>query len=316
VTVPFDGVPGDVQSERSLVERLVELGYTDLWSSEVNGSDAFTPLALASTWTPTARLGTAIASAFTRGPALLAMSAAALARAAPGRFVLGIGSSSNVVVESWNGMRFHQPYTRTRDVLRFLRVALTGEKVDQNFDSFTIRGFRLTTPPAVPPPILVAALRPRMLRLAGREGDGALINWLAVEDVPKVVGEVGEDKEIVARIFVVPIDDAAEARRIARFAIAAYLNVPVYASFHEWLGRGPALEAMWSAWRAGDRRASSEAIPDAVVDALVVHGSSATCRAQIERYVDAGVTTPVLSLLSSSADSAEALTQLAPRSPA
>ena len=92
-----------------LVQALPSWGYTDLWSAEVSGLDAFTPLAVASTWTDQLRLGTAIASVYTRGPALLAMSAAAMAEAAPGRFVLGLGAGSPAVVESWNGLAFDRP---------------------------------------------------------------------------------------------------------------------------------------------------------------------------------------------------------------
>ena len=83
----------------------------------------------------------------------------------------------------------------------------------------------------------------------------------------------------MARIFVCPSENADVVRAAAKFAIAAYLNVPVYAAFHDWLGRGEALQPMWDAWKAGDRKAALAAIPDEVVDELVVHGSPAECRA-------------------------------------
>src|SRR5437763_7616944 len=181
MTVPFDGVP--LADQRAWFEELVDLGYTDAWSSEAGGADAFTPLAVASVWAPSLRLGTAIVPVFTRGPGLLAMSVATMAEAAPGRFALGIGTSSDVIVERWNDITFDKPYQRTRDTIRFLRAALTGEKVDEEYETFKVRGFRLRRVPEVLPPILVGALRPGMLRLAGREGDGAIINWLSADDV-------------------------------------------------------------------------------------------------------------------------------------
>ena len=79
---------------------------------------------------------------------------------------------------------------------------------------------------------------------------------------------------------------------MGRFAIAAYLNVPVYAAFHEWLGRGDALRPMWDAVEGGrPQGARSAAIPDQVVDELIVHGPPEACRAHVQRYVDNGVTT-------------------------
>jgi probable F420-dependent oxidoreductase len=310
ITIPFDGVT--LAEHRSWLEELVGLGYTDVWSAEVDGTDGFVPLALAAAWTSALRLGVAITPAFTRGPALLAQSVAAMAEAAPGRFAFGLGSSSDVIVERWNGIPFEQPYQRVRDTLRFLRAAFTGEKVDVACDSFTVRGYRMARPPAQPPPIYLGALRPGMLRLAGREADGAILNWLSADDVTKAVAEVGPGKTIVARIFVCPNPDPEVARMVGRRMIAAYLNVPAYAEFHRWLGRGPQLEGMWKAWAAGDRKAALAEIPDEVVDELVVHGSPAACRAHVQRYVDCGIEVPALMVVPIGVDLAASVRGLAP----
>ena len=151
-----------------------------------------------------------------------------------------------------------------------------------------------------------------MLRLAGREGDGAIINWLSAEDVRQVVPEVGAGKEIVARIFCCPSPDAETVRGYARMAIAAYLNVPVYAAFHQWLGREPVLKAMWDAWKARDRKAATAAIPDSVVDELIVHGPPEACREHIARYVENGVTTTALAILPFGIDARQAARDLSP----
>ena len=310
ITVPFDDVP--LSEHGPWYRRLAELGYTDAWTGEASAADGFTPLAQAALLAPEMHLGTAVVPVYTRGPGLLAMQAATMAELAPGRFALGVGSSSDVVVERWNAMAFDAPYQKVRDTVRFLRRALAGEKVTEEYETFTVRGFRLGRPPAQPPPIYVAALRPGMLRLAGRESDGAIVNWLSADDVATVVEEVGPDKEVVARIFVCPTEDAERARYVGRVGIAGYLNVAVYAEFHRWLGRAEQLEGMWAAWGAGDRRGALAAIPDDVVDALVVHGSAKECRARVRRYVDNGVTVPVLALLPGGDGLARSLAELAP----
>lgn len=298
MTVPLSGIP--LSEHAAVFAALGDAGYTDLWSSEVAGSDAFTPLTLAAAWAPQFRLGTAIAPVFTRGPGLLAMTAAALADAAPGRFQLGIGASSPVVVGDWNAVEFTEPFQRSRDMLRFLRAALAGELVDQQFETFPVRRFRLERPPAVPPQIMLAALRPGMLRLAAAEADGVILNWLSPADVGTALAEVKTDKpdfDVAARIFVCPTDDAGHARRVGRRMIAAYLTVPAYAEFHRWLGRGDVLTPMWQAWSTGDRKGALAAIPDSVVDDLIVHGSPDECRAKVEAYVAAGITVPAMALL-------------------
>src|SRR5918996_1182374 len=267
MTIPFDNVP--LHEQQGWIRELADLGYTDVWSSEANGADAFTPLALASAWAPSLRLGTAIVPAFTRGPGCLAQSVGSLAQAAPGRCALGVGTSSNVIVEGWNAIPFDRPYERTRDMVRFLRQALTGDKVTADD---------------------VATVAPIVQDAAG-----------------------GASREIVARIFVAPTDDADTVRGMGRYAIAAYLNVPVYAAFHEWLGRSEQLGEMWRLWKEGDRRGALAAIPDEVVDDLIVWGTPEACREHIQRYVANGVTTPALALLPFGVDTRQAVRDLAPR---
>ena len=315
ITIPFDGIP--LHAHKDWFARLRALGYTDIWSAEVDGADGFTPLALAAAWEPELNLGVAITPAYTRGPALLAQSLAAMADAAPGRFACGLGASSKVIVADWNGLAFENQYRRVRDTLRFLRQAFTGEKVTEEYDTFQVKGFRLAKIPEQLPPIYLAALRPGMLHLAGREGDGAILNWLSATDVATSVAEVekaaeGSPREIVARIFVIITEDAELARTIGRRMITAYLNVEAYAEFHRWLGRGDALQPMWDAWSAGDRKAALAAVPDHVVDELVVHGSVEECRAHVQRYVDNGVTIPAPAIIPIGIDLADAVAGMSP----
>lgn len=314
MTIPFDNVPLGEQRERFV--ELEQAGYTDLWSAEAMGADGFTPLALASVWTPSMRLGTAIIPAFTRGPALMAQSVGAMAQAAPGRFTLGLGTSSDVIVERWNGIEFDRPYHQVRDLVRFLRAALSGEKVTADVNGHQVSGFRLGAVPPEPVPIHIAALREGMLRLAGREADGVILNWLAATDVPTVTKIVhdaagGAEREVVARLFVAVTEDRDTVMALGRHAIAAYLNVPVYRAFHQWLGREEQLGDMWRLWGEGDRKGALEAIPNSVVDELIIWGSAGRCRERIAAYVEGGVTTPVVALLPFGYDEREAATALA-----
>lgn len=295
MTLPLHGLP--LADQREIVSSMPDFGYTDAWSAELNGIDAFTPLTLAAQWAPQLRLGTAIVGIYTRAPVALAVSAATLAGLAPGRFVMGIGTSSKVAVEQWNGIPFEKPYQRSRDMLRFLKEALAGGKVSHEYETFSVQGFRLDPAPQVPPALALAALRPGMVRLAAAEAGIAITNWLSPADVPQVRDVAGPDCELVARIFVCPTEDTDTARFIGRRVIAAYLTVPVYAAFHEWLGRGELIAPMLAAWNSGDRRGALEAIPDKLVDELVLHGSLEHCRDRVAEYHATGLDTPVISIL-------------------
>jgi probable F420-dependent oxidoreductase len=327
LSVPYDNI--SLAEHIPLAQEMEQLGYTDAWTYEIDGNDAFVPLALLAPAT-SLRLGTAIVNVFTRGPATIAQSAASMAEAAPGRFVLGIGSGSQPIVESWNGGAFRKPATRVREMVTFLRQALAGERVTFHGETFSVDGFRLSRPPAEAIPIHVGALREGMLRTAGEVADGVCINWLSAEDVRKSVaivreaardaGRDPESVEVTARLMVNVDPPGEEQDTFCRRHIAGYLNVPVYREFHRWLGR-TGLQGMWEAWDAGDRRGALAALSDATIDEVIVRGTPEERRAHVQRYHDTGVDTAFLMLLSGSPDPAiraerirQALRDHAPRS--
>ena len=326
LSVPLDGF---TLAEHAEVAREMEgLGYTDAWSLEVDGVDIFAPLIVVGQATGM-RVGSAIANVFTRGPATLAMSAAGVAETAPGRFVLGVGSSSQPIVELWNGGQFERPVTRVRETIGFLRPALAGERVTMQGETVSAQGFRMTRPPASPIPIYASALRPGMLRAAGETADGVIINWLSAEDsrraaavAKEAASEAGRDPgsfETVARLMIGIDPPSPETDTFLRRHICAYLTVPVYRAFHVWLGRKDLLTPMWEAWDSGDRRGAVAAIPRQVIDDLIIHGSMEEIRAHVGRYLEAGVDTAVLRLITHETDpdrlrevQLEALRALAP----
>ena len=290
LTIPFAGV--SLAEHEPLLRRADELGYDDLWSGEATGYDGFTPLALASAWTERVRLGTGVVNPYTRGPALMAQSAAALADASRGRFVLGIGASSDRIVERWNGIPFEKPLSRVREAVQALRPVFAGERGNG--------GFKLEVPPAQPIPIYVAALRGRMLRLAGEIGDGAWVNFLPLSGVEQVVAKVREGEaaagrqpgsvDIVCRFFNVPAPPD-EGLAFVRFMFAAYATVPVYAEYFRWLGFSDEIDPMVEAWEGGDRQRAVELVPEDLARDVFVFGGPDEQRERLAAYADKGITT-------------------------
>jgi probable F420-dependent oxidoreductase len=286
LTLPLPGTPLSAHEEH--VKRAEAAGYTDLWSGETNGPDGFTPLALSAAWTERARLGTGIVGVFQRGPALLAQEAAALADASGGRFVLGIGSSSDRIVEGWNGIPFERPLSRVEETLDFLRTALAGERTES--------GFKLETAPPQPVPIVLAALRGRMLGLAVRKAEGAFTNFLPLHGLPRVTAQLEgapEDFELLCRFFCIP-GEREQVEPLARFMFSSYITVPVYAAFYRWLGYGERIEEMVEAWEGGDRQAPAAAAPWDLIEEMFVFGSPEQMKERIEAFVAGGVTLPIL----------------------
>jgi probable F420-dependent oxidoreductase len=305
LTLPLSGLP--LADHEELIKRAEAVGYTDFWSGETNGADGFTPLTLSAAWTGKARLGTGIVGVFQRGPALLAQEAAALADASRGRFVLGIGSSSDRIIEGWNGIPFEKPLSKVRETVEFLQAALAGER--------TSTGFKLETAPAQPVPIMLAALRGKMLQLAMEKADGAFTNFLPLAGLPKVTAQLEGAPagfELLCRFFCIP-GEREQVEPLARFMFSSYITVPVYEKFYRWLGYGEQIDPMVEAWQAGDRKAAAAAAPWEAIEDMFIFGGPEQMVERIDAFVTGGVTLPILTMVAPPDNVGEMIEALAPR---
>src|SRR5215218_1236148 len=286
MTIPFAGVP--LHELGALVRRIEDAGYDGVWSAEATEFDGFTPLVVAAEHSERLRLVTGIVNVFTRGQALLAQTAASLADVSNGRFVLGLGASSNVIVEQWNAIPFQRPLAKVSETVDYLRTVLAGER--------GAGGFKLASPPAQPVPIVLAALRERMLRLAAEKADGAFTNFLPLSDVEQVVRTFGRpDKELACRLFSIHGPEE-ETLVTAKRAFVAYATVPVYAEFFRWLGRGEEIDPVVEAWNAGDRKRALELAPERLVRETFLLGPLEAQRDRLAEFAAAGIETAVLAV--------------------
>jgi probable F420-dependent oxidoreductase len=304
LTLPLPTLP--LRDHEAILRRAEAAGYTDLWTGETQGPDGFTPLAVASAWTETARLGTGVVGVFTRGPALLAQQAAALADASGGRFALGIGASSDRIVAGWNDTPFNRPLSKVSATVDFLNVAFAGER--------TSTGFKLEQPPAEPIPIILAALRGKMLRLAVEKSQGAFSNFLPLSGLPKVTEQLEgapDGFELACRFFCLP-GSREEVEPMARFMFASYATVPVYEAFFRWLGHSDAIDEMVELWAAKDRNGACAAAPWDLIEQTFIFGEPAEMRERLDAYVEGGITLPVLTPVTTPDRQGELIEALAP----
>jgi probable F420-dependent oxidoreductase len=315
LTVPFAGVP--LAEHPALSRQAERAGYDDLWSGETaNGADGFTPLALAAPATKRMRLVTGVVNPFTRGPGVLAQTAAALQEASDGRFALGLGSSSDVIVERFNDREFRRPLSAVREAVAELRPVLSSP------DGRGHGGLRLERPVQRPVPIILAALRGRMLALAAESGDGAFTNFLPFSGLGQVVGALREGEraagrpegsvELACRFFLIP-GPPEQGVAFARQMFAAYASVPVYAEFFRWLGRGEQIDPMVEAYTAGDRAGAAALAPEDLIREIFVFGRPADQRTRLLEFADGGIDTLVLTFIAPAGAIPELIDDLSPR---
>ncbi len=218
-------------------------GYPDAWFSDSGAPDSLTQVAAVAHHTTNIRIGVAVTPVYTRTPAVLAATANVLEQLLPGRFIMGLGSSSQTIMGAWNGIALDKPLTRVRDTALMVRSMLKGEKSDFDFSTLKSRGYR-QAPLENPPPLYLAALQPKMIEMAAEIGDGVIFNLWPKSALPKMMehvkigaeraGKNWEEVEIVNRAMVLAKDDKAAGRQLFRAAFAPYYATPVYNNFLAW----------------------------------------------------------------------------------
>src|ERR671910_1878045 len=275
-----------------------EVGYRSFWTAETTGPEAFSLLGAVGAAAPDLDLGTGVLALQLRTPMVVAMAGATLQALQPGREVLlGIGISSPVVTERWHGVPYgDRPVLRVREYVTLLRACLSGDKVDFAGDFYQVKGFRLGVRlGSRRPKIVVGALNPAMLRLAGELADGVLLNYLPATHVPWSVSQVraGGDATVYAYVHA-GVCERHEGIDLARRDLFSYAVVDSYARNFERAGFGDEVAEIRARFAAGDRAGAVGAVSDRMVDAIDVMGDAATVAATMQAYVDAGVDVPVL----------------------
>ncbi|HAK52751.1 MAG TPA: hypothetical protein DCM54_12735 [Gammaproteobacteria bacterium] len=278
-------------------------GYDDVWFADT-GMDSLTMASAVAVQTDRVRIGTAIIPVFTRAPAVFAATAHVLNQVSDGRFILGLGSSSQTMMENWNGQVFEKPLTRVKETTQLVRSMLTGEKSD--FDGATIHshGYRQPPLPEGNPPIYLAGLRGKMLEMAAEVGDGVIVNLFPRSFFPTMLehirigaergGKKLEDVEIVCRHQVAVTDDPATAKDNLRSHFAPYYATPVYNNFLAWSGNEDKAKTIAEGWAERDRNKTTGAMDDELVDEIASIGSAEECHDRIREYADMGITTHII----------------------
>jgi probable F420-dependent oxidoreductase len=317
LTLPLNGGVEIADTVLPLARLAEGCGYTDIWSSEVAGTDGFTPLAAIAAVTEQVRLGTAIVPVCTRPPALTAMSAAAVQAFSGGRFVLGLGTSTPAIVEGWMGIPFRSPLATMRETLELISDILNGTKTAYAGTAVRSSGFRLSSPCVAPVPIHIAALGPRMLKLAGCAADGAILFLVTLAGaaeastrVRRAAEEADRDQdalEITVRVPVAVGGDEDARRRHMRRWLVGYVIADAYHRSLARQGFGRECATIVERWAAGDRAGAVAAVSDRMLEELCVVTDASACRNRLRALRQAGVSTPVLLPIPVGDDAAERL---------
>lgn len=293
------GIQGlEVSLSLDVAREAAELGYTALWAAEARGLEAMSSLGAVSVAAPRLCLATGVVAIQLRTPPLTAMAAATLQQLRPTHdLLLGIGISSPVVAGAWHGTDYTDgPLRQMREYVALLRECLTGEAVTFEGDFYTVRRFRLGVELGERRPrIVIGALNPKMLRLAGEIADGVLLNYLPASHVPWSVEQVRAGGDVPVYAFVhCGVTDPERYGDRARKDLFSYAVVDAYANNFARAGYADEVDALRDAHAARDREAALAAISDRWVSEVEIMGDAEHVRGGVEEYRTNGVDVPIV----------------------
>ncbi len=280
--------------------RVADRAETDtIWIPETWGMECFAMMGAVSQVARLPRIGSSIINVYSRSPALVAMGALTADTLGGGRTILGLGASSAPIVGGLHGMSQDSPLARVREYVEIVRLACSGEKIEHDGRLFSLSGFGLLIRPVRKRiPIYLAAVGPAMVSLAAEVADGAILYLRPIHEIPAAAARLrssNPDLDIALQIITAVSHDEEAAIKRAKSTISFY--VAVGRAYREFLARnGYASEtaAIHDEYvRTGVPRCA-DLVPDSMARELAVFGAPESCRQQLKRFVDAGVTHPIL----------------------
>jgi alkanesulfonate monooxygenase SsuD/methylene tetrahydromethanopterin reductase-like flavin-dependent oxidoreductase (luciferase family) len=275
-----------------------------LWVPESWGREAFSTLGAISQITNRVRIGTSVVSAFARTPATVAMAATTLDLLSDNRTVIGLGVSTEAIVEKWHGVKFSKPLQRMQEYVDCLRQMITGENVDYSGTFFNVQNFKLLyKPPRRFIPILMAALNKKMIALSCAIADGVLLYLRPLEELRRTVAHIKSatknlDRQFeIACVFIGAVSnkEPEKARQRAAKTLAFYIAVGKY--YNEFLstnGFAPEVHRITEEYRFNGLDAATKYVSEEMLDSLTISGNSEQCIHSIRRFYSCGISLPII----------------------
>jgi alkanesulfonate monooxygenase SsuD/methylene tetrahydromethanopterin reductase-like flavin-dependent oxidoreductase (luciferase family) len=275
-----------------------------IWVPESWGRESFATLGAISQITKRARLGTSIVNIYARTPATVAMAATTLDMLSNNRTIIGLGASTAPIIENWHGLKFYRPLGRMKEYVECFRLITSGQKVNYNGQFFRINNFKiLHQPQRRRIPVFMAAVNKKMVCLASKIADGAMLYLRPQQELEKISAELkqatkGKSFDIACSfICAVSNREPEQARARAAKTLAFYVAVGKYYSiFLSQTGFKEEVDQITKAYHQGGANAAAKFVSDKMLDSLAICGSSTECKQSLLRFMSTGITLPIIQL--------------------
>ncbi|MDH3677858.1 MAG: LLM class flavin-dependent oxidoreductase [Nitrosopumilus sp.] len=269
-----------------------------IWIPETWGMENFSMLSIVSQNTIKPKIGSSIINIFSRSPASIAMGAATVDIISNGRLVLGLGTSSNSIVEDFHGCEFKTPVLRMKEYVEIIKLVLSGNQINYSGKIFNLKKFTLLIKPARDTiPIYLAAVNQKMVELTWNIGDGVIFYLRPIDEMKKTIQIMQAKKKIdvSCQIITCVSNDSELAINRCKKTLAFYISVgKIYREFLAKNGFKNEAKNIFEEFKNSGFSSNHELVTDKMLNSITIAGEPETCIKQLERFRYAGVNLPII----------------------
>ena len=269
-----------------------------IWIPETWGMENFSMLSAVSNKAITQKIGSSIINIYSRSPSVIAMGASTVDTLSNGRLILGLGTSSLPIVETFHGYKFEKPVQRMKEYVEIIRLVLSGKKVNYDGDIFNLKNFTLLTKPKRESiPIYLAAVNKKMVDLAWDIGDGVIFYLRPINEMKETIRKMQSKKKIDAtcQIITCVAEDSDVAIERAKKTLAFYVSIgKIYREFLEKNGFKNETSNIFDEFKKSGLKSNHEFVTDSMLQSLCIAGTLEECKKQLQKFYETGIDLPII----------------------
>ena len=269
-----------------------------IWIPETWGMDGTSMLAAVSQIVKNSKIGSSIINIYSRTPSLIAMGAVTLDTLSNGRLILGLGTSSELIVQEWHGLKFSQPVQRMREYVEIIRLIISGNKVNYNGKLFHIKNFTLLIkPPRKKIPIYLAAINQKMVELTWDIADGVIFYLRPISELQNTIQKMQSKRKIdvSSQLITCMSEDEDQAIERAKKTLAFYVSVgKIYREFLAKNGFAKEIHDIYDEYKKSGLRTNYKLVSNNLLDSLTICGTPEDCKKKLGKFVKTGISLPII----------------------
>jgi alkanesulfonate monooxygenase SsuD/methylene tetrahydromethanopterin reductase-like flavin-dependent oxidoreductase (luciferase family) len=277
---------------------LSETKVDSIWVPETWGMENFSILSAVSANTITQKIGSSIINIYSRSPAVIAMGAATIDTISNQRLILGLGTSSLPIVETFHGYEFERPLQRMKEYVEIIKLVLSGKPVNYSGKIFNLNNFTLLIKSQrTSIPIYLAAINQKMVDLTWEIADGVIFYLRPKNEMEKTIEKMQSKKkiDIACQIITCISKDSELAIERAKKTIAFYVSVgKIYREFLASNGFKKETDNVFNEFKKSGFKSNHELVSNSMLESLCISGTPDECKMQLQKFKDIGIDLPIL----------------------